>query len=155
MTFQLRPYKEDEFERACQVRGLETSDAKARFKVRFDGTGRWIDHYLHLALVKDELLIGDVQLRHCDKTMPKGAGHIGIDIAQEERGKGAGTAALNLAWECAIANGFHRLEGSTSEKNVAMQKAFKTAGWEFEGRLKKLFIQDGVAFDYLSFAKTI
>jgi RimJ/RimL family protein N-acetyltransferase len=155
MSFQLRPYKENEFERACQVRGLETSDAKARFKVRFDGTGKWIDHYLHLALVRDELLIGDIQLRHCDKTMPQGAGHIGIDISPEERGKGAGTAALNLAWEWAIANGFHRLEGSTSEENIAMQKAFKSAGWEYEGRLKKLFLQDGVAIDYLSFARTI
>ena len=155
MSFQLRPYKEDEFERACQVRGLETSDAKARFKVRFDGTGKWIDHYLHFALVRDELLIGDIQLRHCDKTMPQGAGHIGIDISPEERGKGAGTAALNLAWEWAIANDFHRLEGSTSEENIAMQKAFKSAGWEYEGRLKKLFMQDGVAIDYLSFARTI
>ncbi len=155
MTFQLRPYNEEEFERACQVRGLETSDSKARFKVRFDGTGNWIDHYLHLALLKNDLLIGDVQLRHCDKTMPQGAGHIGIDIAQEERGKGAGTAALNLAWEWAVANGFHRLEGSTAEDNAAMQKAFKSAGWEYEGRLQKLFMQDGVAIDYLSFAKTI
>ena len=155
MNFELRPYKSEEFERACQVRGLETSDAKARFKVRFDGTGKWIDHYLHFALVRDELLIGDIQLRHCDKTMPQGAGHIGIDISPEERGKGAGTAALNLAWEWAIANDFHRLEGSTSEENIAMQKAFKSAGWEYEGRLKKLFLQDGVAIDYLSFARTI
>ena len=155
MNFELRPYLAEEFERACQVRGLETSDAKARFKVRFDGTGKWIDHYLHFALVRDELLIGDIQLRHCDKTMPQGAGHIGIDIAQEERGKGAGTAALNLAWEWAVANGFHRLECSTAEGNAAMQKAFKSAGWEYEGRLKKLFMQDGVAIDYLSFARTI
>jgi RimJ/RimL family protein N-acetyltransferase len=36
-----------------------------------------------------------------------------------------------------------------------MQKAFEKAGWEYEGRLKKLFMHDGVAEDYLSFAKTI
>jgi RimJ/RimL family protein N-acetyltransferase len=114
-----------------------------------------MDHYLHFALTLNDKLIGDIQLRHCDRTMPEGSGHIGIDIAQEERGKGAGTAALNLAWEWAVANGFHRLEGSTSEENVAMQKAFQKAGWEFEGRLKKLFMQDSVAIDYLSFAKTI
>jgi len=47
------------------------------------------------------------------------------------------------------------LEGSTSDENIAMQRAFEKAGWEFEGRLKKLFMQDGVAIDYLSFAKTI
>jgi len=84
-----------------------------------------------------------------------GATVFGLDIAEDERGKGAGTAALNLAWEWAVANSFHRLEGSTSEENIAMQKAFERAGWEYEGRLKKLFMHDGVAEDYLSFAKTI
>jgi len=155
MNFAMRPYQTDEFERACQVRGLGTAEAQQRFKERFASSGNWIDHYLHFALTLNDKLIGDIQLRHCDRTMPEGSGHIGIDVAQEERGKGAGTAALNLAWEWAVANGFHRLEGSTSEENVAMQRAFEKAEWKFEGRLKKLFIQDGVAIDYLSFAKTI
>ena len=97
MSFQLRPYKEEEFERACQVRGLETPDAKLRFKVRFDGTGKWIDHDLHLALARDEELIGDVQLRHCDRTMPDGVAHIGIDIAADQQGNGAGTIALEMS----------------------------------------------------------
>lgn len=155
MNFEMRPYKPEEFERACQVRGLVARDAQERFKVRFNASGQWLDHYLHFALICDEELIGDIQLRHCDRTMPDGSGHIGIDIAEDQRGKGAGTAALDLAWEWAVANGFHRLEGSTSDENIAMQKAFKKAGWEFEGRLKKLFMQDGVGIDYLSFAKTI
>jgi RimJ/RimL family protein N-acetyltransferase len=155
MTFEMRPYKSEEFERACEVRGLKTQESKQRFKERFDGSGNFIDHYLHFALVRDGLLIGDIQLRHCEKTMPKGSAHIGLDIAPEERGKGAGTAALNLAWDWAKSHEYHRLEGSTAEENIAMQKAFKNAGWEFEGRLKKLFMQDGVAVDYLSFAKTI
>ena len=151
----MRSYRAEEFERACQVRGLNTPEAQARFKDRFASSGDWVDHYLHFALVQNGLLIGDIQLRHCDKTMPDGSGHIGLDIAPDERGKGAGTAALNLAWAWALENGFHRLEGSTSEENIAMQKAFKKAGWEYEGRLKKLFVQDGVAIDFLSFAKTI
>jgi RimJ/RimL family protein N-acetyltransferase len=151
----MRAYRAEEFERACQVRGLNTPEAQKRFKDRFASSGDWVDHYLHFALVQNGVLIGDIQLRHCDKTMPDGSGHIGLDIAPDERGKGAGTAALNLAWAWALENGFHRLEGSTSEENIAMQKAFKKAGWEYEGRLKKLFVQDGVAIDYLSFAKTI
>ena len=151
----MRPYRAEEFERACQVRGLNTPEAQKRFKDRFASSGDWVDHYLHFALVQNGVLIGDIQLRHCDKTMPDGSGHIGLDIAPDERGKGAGTAALNLTWAWALENGFHRLEGSTSEENIAMQKAFKKAGWEYEGRLKKLFVQDGVAIDYLSFAKTI
>ena len=151
----MRPYRSEEFERACQVRGLDTPAAQQRFKERFESSGKWVDHYLHFGLALNGALIGDVQIRHCDKTMPDGSGHIGLDIAPDQRGKGAGTAALNLAWEWAMANGFHRLEGSTSEENIAMQKAFEKAGWEYEGRLKKLFIEDGVGVDYLSFAKTI
>jgi len=151
----MRPYRAEEFERACQVRGLNTPEAQKRFKDRFASSGDWVDHYLHFALVQNGVLIGDIQLRHCDKSMPDGSGHIGLDIAPDERGKGAGTASLNLAWAWALENGFHRLEGSTSEENIAMQKAFKKAGWEYEGRLKKLFVQDGVAIDYLSFDKTI
>ena len=155
MNFEMRPYKAEEFERACQVRGLADPDSQQRFKDRFLASGDWVDHYIHFALISDGLLIGDIQLRHCDRTMPPGSGHIGLDIAADQRGKGAGTAALNLAWDWAVKNSFHRLEGSTSEENIAMQKAFKKAGWEFEGRLKKLFMQDGVAIDYLSFARTI
>jgi GNAT superfamily N-acetyltransferase len=155
MSFQLRPYKEEEFERACQVRGLETPDAKLRFKVRFDGAGKWIDHYMHLALDNDGELIGDVQLRHCDRTMPDGVAHIGIDIAVAAQGKGAGTKALELAWDWAKVNNFHRLEGSTEISNIAMRRAFEKAGWNFEGTQKNLFIEEGIGHDYLSFAKTI
>lgn len=155
MNFAMRPYETEEFERACQVRGLVSVDAQERFKIRFDGTGKWIDHYLHFALVKDALLIGDIQLRHCDRTMPDGVAHIGIDIAADQQGKGAGTKALELAWQWAQANNFHRLEGSTDAANIAMRRAFEKAGWSFEGTMKNLFLEDGVGRDYLSFAKTI
>ncbi|QLL25396.1 N-acetyltransferase [Actinobacteria bacterium IMCC26103] len=155
MNFVMRPYKTEEFERACQVRGLVTVDAQERFKIGFLGSGKWINDYLHFALVKNELLVGDIQLRHCDRTMPEGVAHIGIDIAQTEQGKGAGTIALELAWQWAQANNFHRLEGSTDVKNIAMRRAFEKASWIFEGTMKNLFLEDGVGHDYLSFAKTI
>jgi RimJ/RimL family protein N-acetyltransferase len=155
MNFKLRTYNPDEFERACQVRGLDTFDSQERFRVRFDQSGKWTDHYLHLALDKEGQLIGDVQLRHCDRTMPDGVAHIGIDIALQEQSKGAGTRALELAWEWAQANNFHRLEGSTDVTNIAMRRAFEKAGWNFEGTLKNLFLEGGVGHDYLSFAKTI
>ena len=86
--------------------------------------------------------------------MPNGVAHIGIDIAESERGKGAGTSALELAWNWVKDNGFHRLEGSTDINNLAMRRAFEKAGWNFEGTLKNLFIEDGISHDYLSFAIT-
>jgi RimJ/RimL family protein N-acetyltransferase len=155
MTFVIREYLSEEADLACDVRGLVSLESRERFKKRLETAGQWTDHYLHLALDKDGQLIGDIQLRHCDRTMPNGVAHIGIDISDTERGKGAGTSALHLAWQWAQANGFHRLEGSTEVSNLAMRRAFDKADWHFEGTLKNLFIEDGVGRDYLSFAKTI
>lgn len=154
-SFHIRNYRSDEAELACDVRGLESEESRARFKKRLETAGEWTDHYLHLALDRDGQLVGDVQLRHCDRTMPEGVAHIGIDIARSEQGKGVGTSALELAWQWAQVNSFHRLEGSTDVSNIAMRRAFEKAGWNFEGTLKNLFVEDGVGRDYLSFAKTI
>jgi RimJ/RimL family protein N-acetyltransferase len=154
MTYLMRGYLPEESELACDVRGLIAQESRDRFKKRLESGLQWTDHYCHLALDRDGQLVGDVQLRHCDKTMPNGVAHIGIDIAESERGKGAGTSALELAWTWAKNNGFHRLEGSTDITNVAMRRAFEKAGWNFEGTLKNLFIEDGVSHDYLSFAIT-
>ena len=154
-SYSLRNYRADEADLACDVRGLVSEDSRARFKKRLETIGEWTDHYLHLAIDKDGELIGDLQLRHCEKTMPDGLAHLGIDISDDQRGKGAGTITLALAWQWAQDNNFHRLEGSTEVSNVAMRRAFEKAGWSFEGIQKNLFFKDGVGHDYLSFAKTI
>jgi RimJ/RimL family protein N-acetyltransferase len=154
-SYSLRNYRADEGDLACDVRGLESEESRARFKKLLEAIGEWTDHYLHLAIDKDGELIGDLQLRHCEKTMPDGLAHIGIDISEDQRGKGAGSIALELAWQWAQVNNFHRLEGSTEVTNVAMRRAFEKAGWSFEGTLKNLFFKDGAGHDYLSFAKTI
>jgi len=154
MTYLIREYLPEESELACDVRGLLAQESRDRFKKRLETALEWTDHYRHLALEKDGRLVGDIQLRHCDRTMPDGVAHIGIDIAELERGKGAGTSALQLAWEWVKVNGFHRLEGSTDISNLAMRRAFEKAGWNYEGTLKNLFIEDGVSHDYLSFAIT-
>jgi predicted acetyltransferase len=153
-SYTLREYRPEEAEIACMVRGLISEESKNRFKTHFKTPGQWIDHYLHLALDRNGELIGDVQLRHCDRTMPDGVAHIGIDIAASERGNGAGTESLKLAWLWAQANNFHRLEGSTEITNTAMRRAFEKAGWSLEGTLKNLFYKNGRGHDYLSFAKT-
>jgi RimJ/RimL family protein N-acetyltransferase len=152
---ELRPYYESEFDLACQIRGIENPESKIRFEKAFKNSGQWVDEYFHLALVIDEKLIGDLQLRHCDRTMPPGVLHVGIDISGEERGKGFGTQALNLASNWAFQNGYHRIEGSTEVENIAMKRAFEKANWTFEGTLHNLFKVDGIGRDYLSFAKTI
>lgn len=154
MTFSLRPYRKEESDLACDVRALISDEARTRFKKRLETPDGWNDHYLHLAIDLDGQLIGDVQLRHCNQTMPVGVAHIGIDVGQEFRGKGAATEALQLAWDWATNNNFHRLEGSTDETNIAMRKAFEKAGWSQEGIAKNLFLEDGHGHDYYIFAKT-
>lgn len=154
MTVSLRAYREDEFDRICEIRGIDSQEWRDRFRKRFDKSGDWDDHYLHFAIDLDGDVIGDLQLRRCDMTRPDGALEIGLEIAPELRGKGLGSAALTAAAQYAFSNGAHRIEGSTEESNTGMRRAFEKAGWNFEGVLKALFIEDGVPHDYYSYATT-
>jgi RimJ/RimL family protein N-acetyltransferase len=155
MTVTVRPYLLEEFERACEIRGIgDDAERKERFFKRFQNLGQWDDHYLQLAIDLDGALVGDFQLRKCDSTRPDGALEMGIELAEDVRGKGIGTQALIAGADYAFANGAHRIEGSTNENNIAMRKAFEKAGWKFEGVLKALFVEDGVPHDYYSYAIT-
>jgi RimJ/RimL family protein N-acetyltransferase len=150
----LRPYREEEFSRACEIRNLTSEDSKKRFYKGFAASGTWSDHYLHLAIDLEGGLIGDIQLRKCDFTRPEGAWEVGIEIAPESQGKGYGSSALRLVAHYAWENGAHRVVGSTDESNIAMRKAFNKAGWNFEGILKALFIEVDSPRNYYSFAIT-
>ena len=155
MTIIVRPYRLEEFDRACEIRGLAGDpERKERFYKRFQNLGAWDDHYLQLAIDNDGVLVGDFQLRKCDYTRPDGALEMGIELAEEVRGQGLGTQALIAGARYAFDNGAHRVEGSTDENNVAMRRAFEKAGWKFEGVLRALFIEDGVPHDYYSYAIT-
>ncbi len=154
MTVVLRPYVPADFDRICEIRGLDTPERRERFIARLEKPGEWFDHYLHLAIESDGILVGDFQLRHCDRTTPPGAWDMGLELADDARGKGIGTQALLEGAKYAFANGAHRIEGSTDENNVAMRRAFEKAGWKFEGILKALFIEDGEPHDYFSYAIT-
>jgi RimJ/RimL family protein N-acetyltransferase len=150
----LRPYRPEEFERACEIRNLTNEGSRERFHKGFSASGSWSDHYQHLAIDLDGELVGDVQLRKCDFTRPQGAWDMGIEITPELQGKGFGTRALELVAEYAFSTGAHRVEGSTDASNIAMRRAFEKAEWKFEGILKALFVEDEVPHDYYSFAIT-
>jgi RimJ/RimL family protein N-acetyltransferase len=154
MTVQLRPYQPDDFDRICDIRGLDTPERRERFIARLAKPGEWSDHYLHFAIESDGVLVGDFQFRHCDMTTPNGAWDMGLELSKDARGKGIGTAALKAATQYAFAQGAHRIEGSTAEDNHAMRKAFEKAGWKFEGVLRALFIEDGVPQNYYSYSIT-
>ena len=154
MTVLLRAYRPEDFDRICEIRGLDTPERRERFLARLAKPGEWVDHYLHLAIESDGVLVGDFQLRHCNMTAPDGALDMGIELSEEVRGKGIGTAALIAGSQYAFAEGAHRIQGSTAEDNVAMRRTFEKAGWKFEGVLRALFIEDGVPQDFYSYAIT-
>lgn len=154
MQVLLRPYRSDEFDRICDIRGLDSLERRNRFKARLENGDQWFDHYLHLAIESDGVLVGDFQLRHCDRTRPDGAWDMGLELAEECRGLGIGTHALKAGTKYAFEHGAHRLEGSTDVNNAAMRRVFEKAGWNFEGVLHALFIEDGQPQDYYSYAIT-
>lgn len=154
MLVSLRPYKLEEFERSVQIRNLTNSDSIYRWKERIKSSGTWDDHYLHLAIVLNDELVGDLQLRHCSYVMPEGALEIGIELDTKYQGKGIGTEALKLASAKFLEEEVHRISGSTAKTNMAMIRAFEKAGWLHEGTLRGLFIQDGKLVDYESYSIT-
>lgn len=154
MTVALRPYRIDEFDLACVIRGTDTEERRDRFALRFQNLGDWFDHYLHLAIESDGVLVGDFQLRQCDRTRPDGAWEMGLELAENARGKGIGTQALIAGAQWAFTHGAHRVEGSTEESNTAMRRAFEKAGWKFEGIQRALFVEGGIPHDYYSYAIT-
>jgi RimJ/RimL family protein N-acetyltransferase len=154
MTVLLRPYRADEFDRICEIRGIDTDERRERFALRLETPGEWSDHYLHLGIEVAGELVGDFQLRQCDKTRPDGAWEMGLELVEDSRGRGIGTEALKAGAKFAFEIGAHRVEGSTEESNVAMRRAFEKAGWKFEGVLRALFVEDGQPRDYYSYAIT-
>jgi hypothetical protein len=81
--------------------------------------------------------------------------------AASERGKCESTAALNLAWDCAVANGFYRFENSTSEDMLQCRKLLKKQAGSVKNDPKSyscamaLFNCTRGILDHLSFAEAI
>ena len=149
-----RAYLKSEFDFACALRGLVQESERLEYRERFEAVGSWRDHYLDYVIDVDGQPIGQVQLRHCDKTMPSGVLEFGIELAPEFQGLGYGTRAIEEITKLMFSQGYHRIAGSTDRANIGMQRAFEKAGWIFEGVMHSLFVEDGVAHDYLSYSCT-
>ena len=154
MHVALRPYRADEFEKSLLIRGTDDADSIDRWRRFFEGSGTWVDHYLHLAIDADGLVVGDLQLRRCHATMPPGSLELGIELLEDSRGKGIGTAALLQVTEVLLSDDVHRICGSTDVENAAMIRAFEKAQWTKEGTLRGLFKVDGILRDYVSYSVT-
>jgi len=151
---EFRAYRETEFEFACALRGITDQDKRQAHRERFDAVGSWRDHYLDYVIDVASEAIGEIQVRHCDRTMPPGVLAVGLEIAPHHQGKGFGTQALTQVAELMFRQGHHRISGDTDVANIAMQRAFEKAGWKHEGTMYALFIEDGQPHDYLTYSHT-
>lgn len=151
---EFRAYREDEFDFACSLRGITDPEKRADHRERFEAVGQWRDHYLDYVIDVDGQAIGEVQVRHCNKTMPPGVLAFGIEISPEFQGYGYGTEATRLISDLMFSQGHHRISGDTDIDNIAMQKVFEKAGWVHEGTMRALFIEGGLPRDYLTYSKT-
>ncbi|MEI6868197.1 MAG: GNAT family protein [Actinomycetes bacterium] len=151
----LRSYTSAEFDFACQLKGIEGEDARAKFQPRFDASGRWEGHFYNSAIDLDGVAVGEAQARHCAQAMPPGTAEVGIELVAQVRGQGIGTEVLNLLKSDLFATGFYRISGSTDVSNIPMQRAFEKAGWKFEGISRHLMPSgEELPHDYKVYAIT-
>ena len=152
MNIVLRPYKLEEFERSLEIRELSEAERIDHWRGVVASSGEWVDHYLHLAIVVDALLAGDVQFRRCHWSMPPGALEVGIELGEQYRGQGIGSQTLRIIRHDFLTDDVHRISGSTDKGNIAMIRAFEKAHWSYEGTLRGLFNIEGALRDYVSYS---
>jgi RimJ/RimL family protein N-acetyltransferase len=161
----LRPFRDGDFD---QLWSEETVDRGAfqapvptddtyreRLRKRVEASGTWTRDELLLAIEREGSLVGDVQARHDDDTMPPGLFEVGIGVFRGCRGRGVGTEALTLLTDhLFIDEAAHRVQLSTDVDNVAMRRSAEKAGYTFEGVLRSFWpVPDGTARDHAMYAR--
>ena len=142
----LRRYRPDELDGVYEARrrsqhsvGEPDRDWISR---RIENSGGWFEGQLDVAIEGAGQLVGTLDARAPLRAMPPGVCEIGIEIFEEERGKGLGTEAVRLFSEWLLDNGYPRVQASTDLRNAPMRRVFEKLGWEFEGVLRA-FMPDG------------
>lgn len=132
--------------------------AVARKRTRLERSGERTEHEIWLAIEAEGRLIGDVQGRSSDMSMPTGVWEIGIELWDEaDRGRGFGRESCELLTSHLFAGeGAIRVQGSTDVDNVAMRRTFESLGFAFEGVLRGFMPQsEAEARDYAMYAVTL
>lgn len=121
---------------------------------RIKHSGQWHDGRFDLAIEVGGRLAGSLDARAPERFWPPGVCEIGIELFETERGKGYGTAAIQLFAEWLLENGYPRVQASTDMSNASMRRVFEKLGWRFEGTLHAFMpTRDGRA-DYALYSLT-
>jgi RimJ/RimL family protein N-acetyltransferase len=152
---QLRSFTLDEFSTACQINKIENEADQEKYRARFANSGQWEGHFLNCAIDYEGVAVGELQVRHCDQTMPPGTAEVGIELLPAFQAKGIGTQTIRATTKKLFAEGFHRLSGSTDVTNIGMQHVFEKTGWQFEGIQRQFMPESGeLPHDYRVYAIT-
>jgi RimJ/RimL family protein N-acetyltransferase len=159
----LRPFREDEIEHALGMIGFSVPDgaagsekARSHRRERLARSGSRNQWELLFAIEGDGRLVGEIQARHAEDTMPPGVHELGIEIwDRSDRRRGYGSAAIAALaghlFECEEAI---RVQASTDLDNEGMRRTLERLGFGYEGVLRGFMSSPDGPRDYAMYGMT-
>jgi RimJ/RimL family protein N-acetyltransferase len=159
----LRPFREDEIEHALGKIGFSAPDgaaggdqARTQRRERLARSGRRSRWELLFAIEGAGRLVGEIQARHAEDTMPPGVHELGIEIWDRvDRRRGYGSAAIaTLTGHLFEREDAIRVQASTDLDNAAMRRTLERLGFGFEGVLRGFMPSPEGPRDYAMYGMT-
>jgi RimJ/RimL family protein N-acetyltransferase len=160
----LRPFRPEEFERVWAARtpeagyptGLLASRNRERTMRRLRNSGRLADGWLDLGIEADARLVGEIDARRPEGSMPPGVLELGISLFDErDRGRGYGGEAVELMTTYLFAERLaERVQASTSVSNMPMRRVLERLGFVHEGTMRGFMPTPHGRDDYALYAVT-
>ena len=141
----LRPFREDEIEHALGKIGFSAPDGAAggdkertQRRERLARSGNRNQWELLFAIEGAGRLVGEIQARHAEDSMPPGVHELGIEIwDRSDRRRGYGSAAIAaLTGHLFEREDAIRVQASTDLDNAPMRQTLERLGFGFEGVLR-------------------
>ena len=127
----------------------EAKEFSEEYKDFSEGTGRIMFTIENL----DEVNVGGVNINSIDER--NGTFSIGMQIDRDHRGKGYGTAAMNILLDYAFnERRLNKFYGSVLDGNTASINMLKKLGCSQEGRRRQMIYTKGNYYDELLFGLT-
>lgn len=105
---------------------------------RVEAQGTFVDNRIDFGIEREGRLVGAIEARQPRHGLPPGAYELGVGLfAEEDRGRGTGTAAVRLFTDYLFADPETvRVQASTWVENVAMRRVLERLGFGFEGVMR-------------------
>ena len=155
----LRPLRAEDLDALAEVvDGVVSADpagAQERVRARMATSGRFADGRLDLAIEAEGALVGDISARRPPNAFPPGVVEIGISLLPAYRGRGLGTAAVELITGRLFRDErAERVQASTDVANAAMRRVLEKLGFVEEGVMRSFMPSGGGRADYVLYGVT-